>query len=638
MTDTKLDSYLFHQGTNFQSYKLFGAHKTENGKYRFVTWAPNADGVEVVGDFNSWGRENTNTYRMKKISDKGIWEIFCEINCGEEFFYKFKIFNDGKTFLKSDPYAFFSETEGKTASIFYELKNYLWEDSEWIKYTENHIPASHSSSLPIPMNIYEVHLGSVLKSEKGECLNYREYADNLAPYLKKMGYTHIELLPIFEHPFGGSWGYQVTGYYAPTSRYGKPEDFKYFINKMHICGIGVILDWVPAHFPKDESGLADFDGGKCYEYQGKWKSEHRNWGTRCFDVGRPEVQSFLISNADFWIREYHIDALRIDAVASMLYLDYDRKSDEWVPNTYGTNENLEAVAFFKKLNSYIHSEHKRIIVIAEESTEWKNVTRKENDFGLGFDLKWNMGWMHDTLDYCSSNPYYRSSIHNKLTFSLLYAFSERFVLPISHDEVVHGKKSLLDKFYGDYEEKFKTFRTFYAYMMSHPGKKMLFMGCEYGQFSEWNYEKSLEWFMTDFERHKQLRDFVAEMNNFYLKNSEFWENDFSWEGFHWIISDDNEQNIIVFERLNLKKEKIICVFNFSPIKRENYRIGADGGEYDEIFTSNQTKFGDEGFCNKAIKSEQTESHGYANSLKITIPGYTALFLKKSKITKKQVTL
>ena len=610
--------YLFHEGTNFQAHKFLGVHQS-NDEYVFRVWAPHADSVEVVGDFNSW----SDGWYMHKISNQGVWEIKVRIDCPDGFYYKYKITNGNIALLKSDPYAFYSETEGKSASRFWEFKDFEWSDDRWIKYTESIPLRSDSASLPIPMNVYEIHLGSFCKKENGEYLNYREYADVIANYVKRMGYTHIELMPIAEHPYGGSWGYQITSYFAPTSRFGTPDDFKYFVNKLHSCGIGIILDWVPAHFPKDEFGLVDFDGDKCYEYQAEWRSEHKGWGTRCFDVGRTEVQSFLISNALYWLEEYHVDGLRIDAVASMLYLDYDRRDSEWVPNTNGDNESLEAVSFFKKLNSVIHTKFPRAIVIAEESTEWKNVTRKSDDFGLGFDLKWNMGWMHDTLDYIKTDPYFRSGCHSKLTFSFFYAFSERFILPISHDEVVHGKRSLLDKCYGEYSEKFELVKVFYSYMIAHPGKKMTFMGCEYGQFSEWNYEKELEWFMTDFEKHGDLQLFFSEINNFYLKSSEFWENDFSWEGFQWIVSDDNEQNIIVFERINLNKDKIICVFNFSPVSRNKYRIGIDEfGKYKLILSTKRIE--------ETLQAQKTVSHGRMYSLELTIEGYTAKFYKIEK--------
>jgi len=622
MKDNEQPIYLFHEGTNFQSHKFMGAHKLDEYTYIFRVWAPNADEVFVVGDFNSWGNSPRECDKMHKISEKGIWESVCQIHVNGNYFYKFKIKNGNREFFKSDPFAFYSETEGKSASIFWKSNNFEWTDNSWISYTKSYPLNPTESSLPIPLNIYEIHLGSFLKRENG-FLNYKEYADILAPYVKKMGYTHIELMPICEHPYGGSWGYQITGYFAPTSRFGTPDDFKYFVNRLHECGIGVILDWVPAHFPKDEAGLADFDGEKCYEYQSEWKCEHKSWGTRCFDVGRPEIQSFLISNASFWLDEYHIDGLRIDAVASMLYLDYDRQNGEWVQNTDGNNKNLEAISFFKKLNDALHRLHPRAIIIAEESTEWENVTRKENDFGLGFDLKWNMGWMHDTLDYCSINPYFRHNNHEKLTFSFLYAFSERFILPISHDEVVHGKKSLLDKFYGDYNEKFEAYKVFYSYMIAHPGKKMTFMGSEYGQFSEWDYEKGLEWFMTDFQKHRELQNFVSAINNFYLECSELWEIDFSWQGFQWIVPDDNEQNIIVFERINVKGSRIICIFNFSPIERKRYRFGVnDNGKYLVIFSTNKKI--------SSVMSDAIQSHGRQNSLELDIAGYSSTFLKKEE--------
>ncbi len=621
--------YFFHEGTNYSSHKYLGAHKISENTFVFRTWAPNADAIELVGDFNSWGYDTSEKYQFKKISSQGIWELTVDIYFNCDFFYKFKIKNKEKVILKGDPFAFYAETEGKTASIFRQGEKFNWSDNNWLEERKNTRLDATPCSLSIPMNIYEVHLGSFCKDENGNYLNYKEYADILAPYVKKMGFTHIEILPIAEHPYGASWGYQITGYFAPTSRYGTPEDFKYFINKMHACGIGVILDWVPAHFPKDEAGLSDYDGEKCFEYQSEWRCEHKAWGTRCFDVGRPEVQSFLISNAMFWLEDYHIDALRIDAVASMLYLDYDRRDGDWVKNTNGDNRSLEAIAFFKKLNSALHTSHPDVIVIAEESTDWENVTRKENDFGLGFDLKWNMGWMHDTLDYCSMDPFFRHDNHRKLTFSFFYAFQERFILPISHDEVVHGKKSLLDKFFGEYSEKFDTFRVFYSYMMAHPGKKMLFMGCELGQFSEWNYEKSVEWFMTDFPKHSAIQLFVSEINHFYLKTPELWEIDFSWEGFEWIVSDDNEQNIIVFKRRGKTKEPLICIFNFSPVTRRFYRIGVDSaGVYKIVFTTTEKRFGFDGQdVEKSITAEKIKSHGKEFSLEMTIPSYSGTFLK-----------
>ena len=628
MNENNLATYYFHQGTNFEAYAYFGAHKLADAVFVFRTWAPKADSVELVGNFNSWGYESSEKYFFKKITENGVWELYVNLPYHDEFLYKFKITNKNKSVYKSDPFAFFSECETKSASIFHNFQNFDWKDKEWLKYCNGIERNNSASSLPVPINIYEVHLDSFCKSENGNRLNYRQYADILAPYVKRMGFTHVELLPIAEHPYGKSWGYQLTGYYAPTSRFGRPEDFKYFVDKMHSNGIGVILDWVPAHFPKNEEGLYEFDGEKCYEYQSEWRCEHKGWGTRSFDLGRGEVQSFLISNAVFWLEEYHIDGLRIDAVASMLYLDYDRRGGEWVPNTNGTNESLEGIAFFKKLNTVLHKKFPRAIIIAEESTEWKNVTSKSDDLGLGFDLKWNMGWMHDTLDYCSMNPFFRKNAHDKLTFSFFYAFSERFVLPISHDEVVHGKKSLIDKFSGNIEEKFKTFRTFYSYMIAHPGKKLLFMGSEFGQFAEWDSEKSLEWFMTDFKNHADLQKFVADINHFYLKNSELWEIDFSWEGFEWIVSDDNEQNIIVFERYNKKRESIICCFNFSPVSRSNYKIGVkESGMYEEIFNSDT-----DGVLKETLVSTNEKMHGREFSIKLNLPAYSGIFFKKCERT------
>jgi len=611
--------YLFHQGTYYHAYNLLGHHFEKVGKDSGVTfraWAPNAIRVSVVGDFNNW---DVDANPMKKISKSQIWEAFIpKVKEGGK--YKFAITTkDGRLLWKADPYAVYSETNGGTASIIHSINGYKWNDKEYIE--KRNIKDHYSS----PMNIYEVNLCSWKRKENGAYLSYREYADQLIPYVKEMGYTHIEVMPLTEYPFDGSWGYQVTGYFSVTSRFGTPQDFMYFIDKCHQSGIGVILDWVPAHFPKDEHGLIEWDGECLYENQGLDRQEHKSWGTRRFDYGREEVQSFLISSAMFFLDKFHIDGLRCDAVASMLYLDYDKKDGEWVPNSKGGNENLEAVAFLQKLNASIFKEHPKVLMIAEESTSWPLVTKPTYIGGLGFNYKWNMGWMNDSLKYISIDPFFRKDHHEKLTFSMMYAFSENFVLPISHDEVVHGKKSLLDKMNGDYDQKFASDRTFMSYMMAHPGKKLNFMGNEFGQFKEWDNSMGIDFLLLDFEKHRKLKDFVKDLNWLYKLNSEFYEIDYSWDGFRWIVADDNTQNIIVFARTNKKGEEIICIMNFSPVDRMPYEFEVKKGTYEEIFNSNLEKYGGNGKTNGKVKSQIKNGRDILN---IQIPAYTALFFKK----------
>ena len=486
------------------------------------------------------------------------------------------------------------------------------------------------------MNIYEMHLGS-WKTRDGKSnvdgehyLNYREIADELVPYALDMGYTHVELMPITEHPFDGSWGYQVGGYYAPTSRFGTPEDFIYFVNKLHKAGIGVILDWVPAHFPKDEHGLFEFDGYPLYEYQGKDRMEHKSWGTRCFDVGRPEVQSFLISNALFWMRNYHIDGLRIDAVASMLYLDYDRAPGEWIPNVDGGNHNYEAMAFFKKLNTAVFAEFPYALMIAEESTAWPMVTKPVSDGGLGFNFKWNMGWANDMFEYISTDPFFRKYVHNKLTFPLMYAFSENYILPVSHDEVVHGKKSLLDKMFGSYDDKFACMRAFLMYMMTLPGKKLMFMGCEYAPFREWDYENQLEWFMLDYPRHSQMKDYVRALNHFYLENRPLWEIDDSWNGFEWIDPDRCEDNTLSYIRKSADGEELIILLNFAPCRRDGYKLRVKSkGSYIALINSDDAGYGGGGSKLGTMKSKAHREGGkWVHEISVDLPSYGALIIKK----------
>lgn len=572
----ELPAYLFHQGTNYFAYKYLGLHFVGQSAV-FKVWAPNADSVALCGDFNGW---NLSSHPLQRETEMGVWCIRLpakELPIGST--YKYAITKNGNTVLKADPYAFESQTLEKTASVITKFPKHDWEDAKWLSHRKKNIKVTESSKFACPINIYEMHLaswrtrdGMTTKDNERAYLNYREIAEQLIPYVKQMGYTHVELLPITEYPYDGSWGYQVCSYFSPTSRFGSPSDFMYFVDELHKNGIGVILDWVPAHFPKDEHGLYKFDGTRLYEYQGNDRVENEGWGTRYFDVGRNEVQSFLISSALFWIEKYHIDGLRIDAVASMLYLDFDKRPGEWIPNVHGDNKNLEAIAFFKKLNSEILSRHPDVLMIAEESTAWSKITSPPSDGGLGFNFKWNMGWANDMYDYVATDPIFRKYKHSKLNFSMMYSFSENFILPVSHDEVVHGKLSLIDKMHGSYEDKFKGMRLFMAHMMAHPGKKLMFMGCEYGQFREWDYENQLEWFMLDYEKHRLLKDYTMHLNHFYLSNSPLWYDDFSWDGFRWLLADESNMNLLAYERIGANGKKMICVFNFSGSYVSNYRL------------------------------------------------------------------
>ena len=569
MENGNLAQFYFHQGTNFVSYEYLGCNREiVNGKYvyTFRTWAPHAERVELISDIYGW----SSPYPLKRVTDGGIFE--CEIVSDiplEKYAYKFRITAFGRVFDKGDPYARFSRGGADGASLIFTGKDFLWEDDGWLEKRKKTVCSKQGNYLASPMNIYEAHLGSFARHEEDNSYySYREIADVMVPYLKFMGYTHVEFLPLAEFPFDGSWGYQVCGFYAPTSRFGDPDDFRYMINEFHKAGIGVIMDWVPAHFPKDAWGLYEFDGAPLYEYQGRDRQESRSWGTRFFDLGRQEVQSFLVSNAMYFFREFHIDGLRVDAVASMLYLDYDRDAGEWIPNVYGTNKNLEAVAFLQKLNQTVFAEFPDVLMIAEESAAYGGITHPVSSGGLGFNLKWNMGWANDFYDYVMTDPLQRKYKHTALNFPLMYAFTENYVLPISHDEVVHGKLSFINKMFGSYEDKFRQARAALLLMMTYPGKKMLFMGTEYGQFREWDYENSLEWFMLDYPMHKSIRDYTASLNRFYLERSELWELDFTPDGFEWMLADENEKNVVAYRRKNIKGDSVIVAINFSGAEQE----------------------------------------------------------------------
>jgi len=615
-----LPVYLFHQGTNYRAQDFFGCHlDTQNKRAVFRTWAPHAQEISIVGDFNDW---DAQAHPMARLSEAGVWELSIpDVKLWQR--YKFSIVGaDGRRRLKSDPYAYHTETDGNTASIIYDIDGYEWQDSAWMKQRQHRNHTEHA------MNIYEVHLGSWKRHADGNYMSYSQIADELVPYLTEMGYTHLELLPVMEHPFGRSWGYQVCGYYAATSRYGQPKELMALIDRCHQAGIGVILDWVPAHFPKDAHGLVEFDGAPLYEAQGPHRMEQREWGTRHFDYGRTEVQSFLISNALFWLERYHADGLRVDAVSSMLYHSYGRNPGEWVPNSYGGSENLDAVAFLQKLNKAVNDNCPGALMIAEEATAWPMMTKPSFEGGLGFSFKWNMGWMNDMLDYIIVDPIYRRMIHEKITFSFYYAFSENFILPISHDEVVYGKRSLLDKMPGDYFWKFAGARAFLGYMMAHPGKKLNFMGSEIGQFKEWDHEDAVEWFLLDYPAHQSFHTYVRELNHFYRENSALWEIDYSWEGFQWVSADDRDQNIVVFLRMDKKRNYLIIVQNFAPVTREGYSFGVpDKGVFEEVFNSDAEKYGGLGFSNPPVQSDEHSMHGFPYRLTVTVPPMSSLFLR-----------
>lgn len=629
--DLSVPVYLFHQGNNAKSYEFMGSHRIDEDTVVFRVWAPHAVSVSVVGDFNDWNKDKNPMY---KISDS-LWETEITDKIKQYTNYKYAITGqNGSTIMKSDPYGYHMETRPGTATKFYEMNSYEWNDGKWLENrAENRI-------YDMPINIYEVHAGSWKHFPDGNTLSYRKLADELIPYVLDMGYTHIEFMPLSEYPFDGSWGYQVCGYYAATSRYGTPDDLRYLIDKCHQNGIGVILDWVPAHFPKDECGLYEFDGEPCYEYADPRKGEHKAWGTRVFDFGRCEVQSFLISNAMFWIEQYHVDGIRVDAVASMLYLNYDRKDGEWIPNVNGGVENLEAVAFLQKLNESVFRDHDDIMMIAEESTAWPMVSKPTDMGGLGFNFKWNMGWMNDVIRYFNLDGLSRKYNHDCLTFSFFYAFSENFILPISHDEVVHGKGSLINKNPGnpdipeEYNRKFAGLRSMLAYMYTHPGKKLLFMGSEFGQFKEWDYEDELDWALLKFDMHKKTQEFTKALNRFYKETPELWQIDYSWEGFEWIIPDDNCNSVLAYKRKS-DKDELYVILNFTEVNREDYLLGADPGTYEVVFNTDIKEFGGTDFSTSGkVRTVKQPMHNHSASLKLKLAGNSALFLKR--IQKKQV--
>lgn len=614
------------EGGYHQAYQKLGAHRQQYGEvegFSFTLWAPNARQVSLIGDFNGW---DYRAHPMRRVGSSGIWEIFIpEIPVGT--LYKYEVLGCfGQRMQKTDPFAFFMEIRPRTASVIWDIDQYEWHDQEWLKFRSKWVPFDH------PISIYEVHLGSWMRvqAEDHRWLNYRELAVKLVEYVKQMGFTHIELMPIAEHPLDASWGYQVTGYFAPTSRHGSPDDFMYFIDYCHQNGIGVIIDWVPSHFPKDDFSLGRFDGTCLYEHFDSRQGEHKEWGTLIFNYGRSEVRNFLISNALFWLEKYHVDGIRVDAVASMLYLDYNRKEGEWIPNKYGGRENLEAIDFIKELNVITHAGYPGTIVIAEESTAWFGVSRPTCLGGLGFDFKWNMGWMHDMLEYFSSDPIYRKYKHDLLTFAMLYAFNENFILALSHDEVVYGKRSLLDKMPGDEWQKCANLRTLYGYMFAQPGKKHIFMGGEFGQWKEWDHDQGLDWNVLENKLHRNLQHYVRHIHKIYKEESALWEIDHDPSGFEWIDFHDWGNSVVSFIRRGKNPNNhLICVFNFTPVPRYSYRVGAPSDAfYQEILNSDSSYYGGSNLGNSGgVKAEPVPFSNYAHSLLLTIPPLSALYLK-----------
>ena len=622
---SRFQTYLFNSGDNFKSYEMLGSHKVKidgvNG-WRFAVWAPKAVSVRVVGDFNDW---NGYDKMLERIETSGVWYgFFTDIE--EGMLYKYAIeAEDGETYYKADPYAVKSELRPGTASVTKDISNnYKWGDKAWIS------ARGKNSTLTEPMNIYEIHIGS------WKIHTYRELADELVPYVKKMGYTHIELMPITEYPFDGSWGYQVTGFFSATTRYGESEDLKYLIDKCHKNHIGIIMDWVPAHFPRDAHGLRMFDGTPVYEYADPRLGEHKDWGTMVFDYSKSEVISFLISSAYFWAEQYHIDGIRVDAVSSMLYRDYSRNDGEWVPNEYGGNGNLEAVDFLKKLNKIMGTEFPNFMMVAEESTAWPLVTAPPENDGLGFNYKWNMGWMNDTLRYMGMDPYFRKDNHSLLTFMMMYAYSENYILPLSHDEVVHGKGSMLNKMFGEYDEKFAAYRTLLGYYMTMPGKKMLFMGGEFGQMLEWRYDDQLEWNVLEIDKHKRLHQYVKDLNHFYMENKALWELDTSWDGFRWVNEADSENSVLSYIRRGRHAaDNVVVVANFTPVERPIYKIGVPlAGEYEVVFHSSAVKYGgNKRITKKVYKTKNMQFSDMMYTIEVAIDGNSVMFLKKKPADK-----
>lgn len=630
--DRFLELEAFSEGRSTHAWHFFGSHPArQDGQdgYIFRVWAPNAPLVSIIGDFNGWDIHATPMTRL----EGGIWELFVpglqRYDC-----YQYAVHSpDGSGFVgKADPYGFHTATRPDVSTKIYDLSGYEWGDGAWLDYRARHLPYNR------PMNIYECHLGSWRRTGEGEFLSYRDTASYLVPYLKEMGFTHVELLPVTEHPLDASWGYQCTGYFAATSRFGTPDDLKYLIDQLHQAGIGVIMDWVPAHFPRDAFGLRYFDGTPTYEYSDPRKGEHPDWGTNVFDFGRSEVRSFLLSSAMFWLEEYHMDGLRLDAVSSMLYLDYGRQDGGWMPNIHGGKENLEAVAFLQQLNTAVFAAHPDVLMVAEESTAWPNVTKPVSDGGLGFNYKWNMGWMNDICHYIKMDPYFRQFNHRDITFSLVYAFSENYILPLSHDEVVHMKGSFFGKMPGEDPMKFAGVRVFYTYMMTHPGKKLSFMGAELGQWNEWHYEYSLDWHLLQYEPHRKTQDFFKAVNALYLKTPALWEQDDSWQGFQWLCADDAQANTVAFIRWDKAGKPLIVVCNFSPVHRDGYRVGIPfAGTWSPVLNTDDTAFGGEGLGDSApLKTQMVPCHEQEQSLVIDLPPMSAIIyhcIRKASVRK-----
>jgi 1,4-alpha-glucan branching enzyme len=624
------DLYLIGEGTHYQKYEKMGAHPVVVdgvAGVQFGVWAPNAMRVSVVGDFNQW---DGRTHAMRNRGPSGVWELFIpELAEGAVYKYEIRPMSGGHPLLKSDPYGFRSELRPNTGSIVARLDHHIWNDSGWIEWR------SRNDWLSSPISIYEVHLGSWRRviEEGSRWLSYGELADQLIPYLKRMGYTHIELMPVMEHPFDGSWGYQTLGYFAATSRFGSPDDFMTFVDRFHQAGLGVLLDWTPAHFPSDGHGLGEFDGTHLYEHADPRQGRHPDWGTLVFNYGRNEVQNFLISNALFWIDKYHIDGLRVDAVASMLYLDYSRREGEWIPNEFGGRENLAAIAFIKRLNEVVYARHPGVLTIAEESTSWPMVSRPTYLGGLGFSLKWNMGWMNDTLSYFSVDPIYRKYHHNRMTFSMLYAFTENFVLPLSHDEVVHGKASLINKMPGDLWQQFANMRLFFGYLIAHPGKKLMFMGGEFGQRGEWNPDTSLEWHLLDYDTHRGLQTLTADLNAIYRNEPSLHQVDFDWHGFEWIDCTDADSSVLSFlRRARDPGDFIVAVANFTPVQRDTYRVGVpEMGFYREIMNTDAEKYGGTNVGNLGgVHAEAIPWNNHPYSIQIRMPALGVIYFKHER--------